>query len=61
MLNLINCRNCNHDVVCGARKAFENLVIQANCANMEGMVSIEIHCLKFSDRKQPKSKDGEKK
>ena len=51
ILNLSNCENCNHAEVCGARKSFENVVIQANGINMEGSISIEILCLKFSDKK----------
>ena len=51
ILNLSNCENCNRAEVCGARKAFENVVIQANGVNMEEMISIEILCLKFSDKK----------
>lgn len=55
ILNLINCGNCDHAEVCGARKDFEYVVTQANGVNMEGTISIEIHCLKFSDKKkQPK-------
>lgn len=57
ILNLINCGNCDHAEVCDARKAFENVVIQANGVNMEKMISIEIHCLKFSDKKQLKSEE----